>query len=344
MARFMEKFAVCNVAHSAARRRSPPSCTPSCRGQLHRRPRLGQAPAARHHAVRPGRRRDVPSPRLPRRHRPAADARRDARVPRRHRAGQAEQADRSPARPAGVRRLLGEQVGRPAAAQPVPRRHQGDVQPRRLAARRASARTSRTTSSSARSSPRRAARSATGRRSSSATAASRTRSPRMVSQLFLGVRLDCASCHHHPFEVWSQDDFYSFAAYFGRIGRKGVGLSPPISGGEEIVFAGRPGEVQASGHRQGDGAAAAVRHSRATIADGPRSARGAGRLDHVAGQPVFRPGDRQPRLGRPDGPRPRRAGGRPARHQPAEQRPAARRPGRDFRKNGYDLKKLIRTI
>ncbi len=29
-------------------------------------------------------------------------------------------------------------------------------------------------------------------------------------------------CHHHPFEVWSQDDFYSFAAFFGRIGRKGV--------------------------------------------------------------------------------------------------------------------------
>ena len=60
----------------------------------------------------------------------------------------------------------------------------------------------------------------------------------MVSQLFLGVRLDCAKCHHHPFEVWSQDDFYSFAAFFGRIGRKGQGISAPISGGEEVVYLG----------------------------------------------------------------------------------------------------------
>lgn len=66
----------------------------------------------------------------------------------------------------------------------------------------------------------------------------------MVSQLFLGIRLDCARCHHHPFEVWSQDDFYSFAAYFARIGRKGTGLSPPISGGEEVIFTAPKGEVK----------------------------------------------------------------------------------------------------
>lgn len=66
----------------------------------------------------------------------------------------------------------------------------------------------------------------------------------LVSQLFLGVRLECAKCHHHPFEKWSQDDFYSFAAYFSRIGRKGTGLSPPISGGEELVFVAEAGEVK----------------------------------------------------------------------------------------------------
>jgi hypothetical protein len=66
----------------------------------------------------------------------------------------------------------------------------------------------------------------------------------MVSQLFLGVRLDCARCHHHPFEAWGQDDFYSLAAYFARVGRKGTGLSPPISGGEEAVFAGDAGQVK----------------------------------------------------------------------------------------------------
>ncbi len=66
----------------------------------------------------------------------------------------------------------------------------------------------------------------------------------MVSQLFLGVRLDCARCHHHPFEIWSQDDFYSLAAFFGRIGHKGQGISAPISGGEEIIFSQPTGTVQ----------------------------------------------------------------------------------------------------
>ena len=65
-----------------------------------------------------------------------------------------------------------------------------------------------------------------------------------VSQLFLGIRLECAKCHHHPFEVWSQEDFYSFAAFFARIGRKGTGLSPPISGGEEMIFTAAAGSVK----------------------------------------------------------------------------------------------------
>lgn len=64
-----------------------------------------------------------------------------------------------------------------------------------------------------------------------------------VSQLFLGIRLECAKCHHHPFETWGQDDFYGFAAYFSRLGHKGVGLSPPISGGEEMIFAAAKGSV-----------------------------------------------------------------------------------------------------
>lgn len=65
----------------------------------------------------------------------------------------------------------------------------------------------------------------------------------LISQLFLGVRLECAKCHHHPFEVYGQDDFYSFAAYFAKIGRKGTGISAPISGSEEFVFAGANGVV-----------------------------------------------------------------------------------------------------
>lgn len=65
----------------------------------------------------------------------------------------------------------------------------------------------------------------------------------VASQLFLGIRLECAKCHHHPFEVWSQEDFYSLAAYFARVRHKGEGISPPISGGEEVVFVGESGSV-----------------------------------------------------------------------------------------------------
>ena len=58
----------------------------------------------------------------------------------------------------------------------------------------------------------------------------------IVSQLFLGIRLECAKCHHHPFERWSQRDYYSFAAFFSQVKNKGTGLSPPISGSEEFVY------------------------------------------------------------------------------------------------------------
>lgn len=66
----------------------------------------------------------------------------------------------------------------------------------------------------------------------------------IVSQLFLGIRLSCAQCHHHPSEVWGQDDFYSFSAYFARIGRKGRGISAPISGSEEMIFTANSGSVR----------------------------------------------------------------------------------------------------
>jgi hypothetical protein len=52
-----------------------------------------------------------------------------------------------------------------------------------------------------------------------------------VAQLFLGVRLQCAQCHHHPFERWSQDDYYSLSAFFTQIGRKPTGTR-----GEDLIF------------------------------------------------------------------------------------------------------------
>jgi hypothetical protein len=52
-----------------------------------------------------------------------------------------------------------------------------------------------------------------------------------VAQLFLGVRMQCAQCHHHPFERWSQDDYYALAAFFSQVGRK-----PSATRGEDLIF------------------------------------------------------------------------------------------------------------
>lgn len=52
-----------------------------------------------------------------------------------------------------------------------------------------------------------------------------------VAQLFLGVRMQCAQCHHHPFERWSQDDYYSLTAFFSQVGRK-----PSSIRGEDMIF------------------------------------------------------------------------------------------------------------
>jgi hypothetical protein len=45
---------------------------------------------------------------------------------------------------------------------------------------------------------------------------------RSVSQLFLGIRLECAQCHHHPSERWGQDDYFGFAGFFTGVVRKNL--------------------------------------------------------------------------------------------------------------------------
>jgi hypothetical protein len=55
-----------------------------------------------------------------------------------------------------------------------------------------------------------------------------------TAQVFLGLRLACAQCHHHPYEKWSQDDYWGIAAFFGRVGRKPIpvvgAMNPQIQG------------------------------------------------------------------------------------------------------------------
>ena len=66
----------------------------------------------------------------------------------------------------------------------------------------------------------------------------------LFSQAFLGVRMECARCHHHPNEQWSQRDFYQFAAFFAETKRKGTGISPPISAGTEFIYHAPGGSVR----------------------------------------------------------------------------------------------------
>jgi Protein of unknown function (DUF1549)/Protein of unknown function (DUF1553)/Bacterial Ig-like domain (group 2) len=59
-----------------------------------------------------------------------------------------------------------------------------------------------------------------------------------VAQVFMGMRIQCAQCHNHPFDRWTMDDYYSFAAFFAQIGRK-AGSDPR----ETIVFNSGSGEM-----------------------------------------------------------------------------------------------------
>ena len=48
-----------------------------------------------------------------------------------------------------------------------------------------------------------------------------------TSQIFLGVRMECARCHNHPFEKWTMNDYYGYAAFFGGVQARGRGNQMP---------------------------------------------------------------------------------------------------------------------
>ena len=63
-----------------------------------------------------------------------------------------------------------------------------------------------------------------------------------ASQVFLGVRLQCAKCHNHPSERWSRDDYYRFSAFFARVSVKGVD-EVGVFGSEQAVRLNHDGQV-----------------------------------------------------------------------------------------------------
>ena len=69
----------------------------------------------------------------------------------------------------------------------------------------------------------------------------------------MGMRIQCTQCHNHPFDRWTMDDYYGFAAFFAQIGRK-QGEDPREtmifnSGGGEVthLVGGRSDEAEVSG-------------------------------------------------------------------------------------------------
>ena len=60
-----------------------------------------------------------------------------------------------------------------------------------------------------------------------------------VAQAFLGTRIQCAQCHNHPFDRWTMDDYYGFAAFFSQVARK-----PAADPRETVVFNGGSGDVK----------------------------------------------------------------------------------------------------
>jgi hypothetical protein len=70
-----------------------------------------------------------------------------------------------------------------------------------------------------------------------------------VAQVFLGLRVSCARCHNHPFDVWTQDDYHRFAAVFARVdyrileNKRNDDLDKHEFVGEQVVFARPDGEL-----------------------------------------------------------------------------------------------------
>jgi hypothetical protein len=66
-----------------------------------------------------------------------------------------------------------------------------------------------------------------------------------VAQVFMGMRLQCAQCHNHPFDRWTQDEYYSFASFFSQVGRKRA--ADPR---ENVIYNRKSGEINHPVHKK----------------------------------------------------------------------------------------------
>jgi len=70
------------------------------------------------------------------------------------------------------------------------------------------------------------------------TTANTAEATEMTAQIFLGARVQCAKCHNHPFERWTQDNYYGLGAFFERVQRRKGARAD-----ETLVFLARRGEI-----------------------------------------------------------------------------------------------------
>ncbi|MEX2287841.1 MAG: DUF1549 and DUF1553 domain-containing protein [Planctomycetaceae bacterium] len=64
-----------------------------------------------------------------------------------------------------------------------------------------------------------------------------------VSMAFLGMSINCARCHDHPLEKWTNDDYYAMAGMFARVRGKGWGGDRGSGEGDRLIFANTEGEL-----------------------------------------------------------------------------------------------------
>lgn len=64
-----------------------------------------------------------------------------------------------------------------------------------------------------------------------------------LAQVFLGVRIACAECHHHPFDRWSQTDYHGMLAFFTPVGVRKVGGDALLASGDPVTKHPRSGET-----------------------------------------------------------------------------------------------------
>ena len=115
-----------------------------------------------------------------------------------------------------------------------------------------------------------------------------------TAQRFLGLRIRCAQCHDHPFDLWTQDDYFGLAATFAKVQRAG-GMGPGM-----MNKARRPDRADRDARTPPDQEARRGQDPRRPDDQSGRlrgSPGQAGRVDDRRRQPLLRPGDGQLDLG-----------------------------------------------